>query len=62
MVAATAEEEIAFAVNVIGSYAAAFAADRPEVGLHFLDDYNLVMTRTAFVPLAAPRPDAPGRA
>ncbi len=57
MVAATAAGEIALAINAIGSYAADFAADRPEVGLHFLDDYNLVMTRTGFVPKAASQPD-----
>ncbi|MGX9857027.1 sensor histidine kinase (plasmid) [Limimaricola variabilis] len=61
MVAATASGEIALAFNAIGSYAAAFASDTPEVGLHFLDDYNLVMTRTGFVPKAATRPDLGAR-
>ena len=61
MVAATQRGELALAFNVIGSYAAAQASDLPEVGLHFFDDYNLVMTRTAFVPKGAPRPELAAR-
>lgn len=57
MVEATARGEIVLALNTIGSYAAAMAKEIPQVGLHFFDDYNLVMTRTAFVPAGAARPD-----
>ncbi|MDF2232385.1 extracellular solute-binding protein [Albimonas sp. CAU 1670] len=53
MVEATARGELAFAFNAIGSYAAAQAETEPHLGLHFFDDYNLVMTRTAFVPKGA---------
>ena len=61
MVEAAARGEIALAFNVIGSYAAQEAQALPEVGLHFFDDYNLVMTRTAFVPDGAPRPELAAR-
>ncbi|TGD60651.1 extracellular solute-binding protein, partial [Tabrizicola sp. WMC-M-20] len=50
MVAATATGEIVIAINVIGAYALALAADDDRVGVHFLSDYNLVMARSAFVP------------
>ncbi|WP_236544506.1 sensor histidine kinase [Roseovarius atlanticus] len=53
MVEATARGELAFAFNAIGSYAAAQVASEPNLGLHFFDDYNLVMTRTAFIPKEA---------
>ena len=58
MIAATAQGELALAVNVIGSYALAAAARDPRIGIHFMGDYNLVMSRTAFVPRTAPHPDA----
>ena len=57
MVAATARGELALAINTIGTYAAAGAKAHPNVGLHLLDDYNLVMTRTAFVPDGASSPE-----
>lgn len=57
MVDATVHGELAFAFNAIGSYAAAQAEAEPHLGLHFFDDYNLVMSRTAFVPLGAQNPD-----
>ena len=53
MVDATARGELAFVFNAIGSYAAAQVETKPHLGLHFFDDYNLAMTRTAFVPKAA---------
>ncbi|WOI57966.1 extracellular solute-binding protein [Palleronia sp. LCG004] len=56
MARATAEGELALAFNVIGSYALDFAAEDPRIGVHFLKDYNLVMTRTAFVPKGAGNP------
>ncbi|WP_375258446.1 extracellular solute-binding protein [Citreimonas sp.] len=57
MVEATARGELAFAFNAIGSYAAAQAETEPHLALHFFDDYNLVMSRTAFVPKGARQPD-----
>lgn len=57
MVDATARGEIALAINVIGSYASDRMDGLPHLGLHFFDDYNLVMTRTAFVPKPAPQPE-----
>ena len=58
MIAATARGELALAVNVIGSYALAAAARDPRIGIHFMGDYNLVMSRTGFVPRTARHPDA----
>ena len=57
MVDATVRGELAFAFNAIGSYAAAQIETEPRLGLHFFDDYNLVMSRTAFVPRAARDPE-----
>ena len=57
MVRATAKGDLALAFNAIGSYAAALIEDQPHLGLYFFDDYNLVMTRTAFVPRTAREPD-----
>ena len=57
MVDATARGELAFAFNAIGSYAAALVEANPRLDLHFFDDYNLVMTRTAFVPMRARNAD-----
>lgn len=56
MADAVARGDLVFALNVIGSYALARNATRPEIGVHFFDDYNLVMTRTAFVPKDAENP------
>lgn len=53
MVEATARGDLEIAINVIGSYALAAAENDPRIGIHFLDDYNLVMARTAFVPRTA---------
>ncbi|QFT60853.1 Swarming motility regulation sensor protein RssA (plasmid) [Sulfitobacter sp. THAF37] len=61
MVEATARGELAFAFNAIGSYAAAELQTEPNLGLHFFDDYNLAMTRTAFVPNGAHRADLAAR-
>jgi two-component system sensor histidine kinase TctE len=57
MVNATAEGELAFVFNAIGSYAATQVETKPNLGLHFFDDYNLVMSRTAFVPKGAKNTD-----
>ncbi|APX25856.1 two-component system, OmpR family, sensor histidine kinase TctE (plasmid) [Salipiger profundus] len=56
MVQATREGRICMALNIISSYAMALVADDPNIGVHFLDDYNLVMTRSAFVPRGARNP------
>ena len=61
MVSAVAAGELTFVFNAIGSYAAAQAAEDPVLGLHFFSDYNLVMTRTAFVPVTARRPETATR-
>lgn len=57
MAEATARGDLLLAVNVIGSYALDAAQRDPRLGVLFLDDYNLVMTRTAFVPQDAPNAD-----
>ncbi len=57
MAEAVSQGELVFALNVIGSYALARNADQPEIGVHFFDDYNLVMTRSAFVPKDARNPE-----
>lgn len=57
MAEAVAKGELAFALNVIGSYALARNAAKPEIGVHFFDDYNLVMTRSVFVPKDAQNPE-----
>ncbi len=57
MVAGAADGELALAFNVIGSYALASAKSDPRIGIHFLDDFNLVMTRTAYVPKDANDPE-----
>lgn len=61
MVDATARGELVFAINTISSYALTAAQDDPRIGIHFMNDYNLVMTRTAFVPAAASAPQAGAR-
>jgi len=61
MVEAIARGELVFAFNAIGSYAANQARHISHLGLHVFEDYNLVMTRTAFVPRDASNPDAAER-
>lgn len=61
MVDAVASGELVFAYNVIGSYAHAAAQADPRIGIVLFEDYALVMTRTAFVPRAAPNRDAAAR-
>ena len=55
MLDGVASGEIALAVNVIGSYALAAARRDPRIGVAFFEDYNLAMSRTAFVPRDAKR-------
>lgn len=49
MLAGVASGELDLAYNVIGSYALAAASIDPRIGVALFDDYNLVMSRTAFV-------------
>ena len=49
--------ELVLAVNVIGSYALAAAERDGRIGVAFFRDYNLAMSRTAFVPRGAARAD-----
>ncbi|OLP56045.1 iron ABC transporter [Rhizobium rhizosphaerae] len=43
--------------NILGSYAAEWAARHPEVGIVLPKDYTVVMSRIGLVPQAAARPD-----
>lgn len=54
-----ASGELSMALNVIGSYALKRGPDaaNDNIGVHFLEDYNLVMSRTALVPKTAPEPE-----
>lgn len=56
IVGGVAEGRLVIGYNVIGSYALDHAARDPRVGLYILEDYGLVMSRTALVPRAAPAP------
>jgi iron(III) transport system substrate-binding protein len=44
------------AYNVLGTYAEAFAQRHPEVGVVYLSDYTLVVSRVAFIARNAPNP------
>ncbi|EIE52146.1 extracellular solute-binding protein, family 1 [Citreicella sp. 357] len=61
MIKATGSGEIALALDVIGPSAIALAQVYPEVGIHVLDDDNLGMSRTAFVPRTAQEPEMGAR-
>ncbi len=43
--------------NVMGSYAMARAAVDPEIGMVLQEDYTLVVSRIAVLPITAPRPE-----
>ena len=45
------------AYNVLGTYAESFARRHPEVGVAYLSDYTLVVSRVAFIARRAPNPD-----
>ncbi|TDQ67116.1 two-component system sensor histidine kinase TctE [Maritalea mobilis] len=53
MIDATASGELKMSINVIGSYALNAVSDKPNLGVHFFDDFNPVMSRTVFVTKAA---------
>lgn len=42
--------ELVLGYNVIGSYAMAATRENPDIGVYFLRDYTITMSRTAFVP------------
>jgi iron(III) transport system substrate-binding protein len=42
--------------NVLGSYAEIFARERPELGVIYLRDYTLAVSRVAFIARTAPNP------
>ncbi len=46
--------------NVLGSYAAARAADDPTLGVVMPEDYTIVLARAAMIPKAAANPDDAG--
>lgn len=50
--------DLVMAYNVIGSYALARVREDPRVGIHFMSDYTLIMTRAAFILKSTPVPDA----
>jgi len=56
MLEALAAGRSLLAYNVLGTYAEAFARRKPEVGVLYLSDYTLVMSRVAFVARNAPNP------
>lgn len=53
MIDATAQGDLKMSLNVIGSYALNAVEDKPNLGVHFFDDFNPVMSRTVFVTKAA---------
>ena len=56
MLEALATGRSLLAYNVLGTYAEAFARRNPEVGVLYLSDYTLVMSRVAFIARNAPNP------
>lgn len=49
------------AYNVLGSYAEARAAESDEIAIVAPEDYTLMLSRAAFIPAGAARPEAAGR-
>jgi ABC-type Fe3+ transport system substrate-binding protein len=49
---------LVLAYNVIGSYALDRASRDPRIGVHFMSDYTLIMSRSAFVLKKTPVPHA----
>ncbi len=52
-----ADGRLKLGYNILGSYAADQARQRPEIGLVLLKDYTVVVSRVALVPRAARNPD-----
>jgi len=53
-----ANGRFALGYNLLGSYAAARAAQNPDLGVALLEDYTVVMSRIALIPKAAANPAA----
>lgn len=54
----TAQGRLALGYNVLGSYAVAMAADRPDLGIIVPQDHTVVLSRVGLVPRAARSPEA----
>lgn len=52
-----ADGRFVFGYNILGSYAADWAANHPDVGIVLPKDYTVVMSRIGLVPQAATSPD-----
>ncbi len=52
-----ADGRFVFGYNILGSYAADWAANHPDVGIVLPKDYTVVMSRIGLVPQAAASPD-----
>jgi iron(III) transport system substrate-binding protein len=61
MLEQVARSDAVLAYNVLGSYAQAFARQRPDVEVAYFSDYTLVASRVAFVVRGAPQPQAARR-
>ena len=57
MTGGIAEGRLLLGINAIGSYAVEAARSDPRLGVHLFEDYNLVLSRTAFVPRSSTRPE-----
>ncbi len=51
-----ADGRFALGYNILGSYAASWAAENPEIGIILPEDYTVVMSRIGLVPRAARSP------
>lgn len=58
IIAGVARGDYLIAYNVLGSYAAESAAADPSLGIVAPEDYTLILSRAAFLPGAAPNPEA----
>ncbi len=56
MLDSVAAGDTLLAYNVLGSYAEVFVRDRPELGVVYLKDYTLAVSRVAFIARTAPNP------
>ncbi len=54
----TAQGRLAFGYNVLGSYAAAMAPERPDLGIIVPEDFVVVLSRIGLVPRLARTPEA----
>jgi iron(III) transport system substrate-binding protein len=56
MLDSVAAGQTLLAHNVLGSYAEVFVRERPELGVIYLQDYTLAVSRVAFIARTAPNP------